>query len=142
MTSPRHATPEDAERAFYEAIIQSDAGQLMQCWSDDDETLCIHPTGVRIEGNPAIGASWRAIFASARLRVQPELIKHWQSGVLAIHHLTEYLFVGDDPNPHGPLYVTHVFARGGNGWRLICRHASAADDDHQAMVDARPHTLH
>ena len=142
MTPRHHATPEAAEQSFYEAISEGDADRLMGCWSEDDETVCVHPTGVRIEGNPAIGDSWRAIFGSTRIRVQPELVSHWQSGVLAIHHLTEYLFVGDDPNAHGPLYVTHVFARGANGWRLICRHASAADDAHQAMADARPHTLH
>ena len=48
-------------------------------------------------------------------------------GGISFFELTEYLFVGDDPNPHGPLYVTHVFARGADGWHLICRHASAAD---------------
>jgi len=142
MSGSHHATPEEAEHAFYEAIAQSDADRLLLCWSDEDETVCVHPTGVRIEGNPAIGDSWRAIFASAKIRIEPELRNRWQSGVLAIHHLTEYLFVGDDPNPHGPLYVTHVFARGADGWHLICRHASAADDAHQAMADARPHTLH
>ena len=62
--------------------------------------------------------------------------------MLAIHHLTEILFVGDDPGPHGPLHVTHVYARGAHGWRLVSRHASAADDSHQAMADAVPHTLH
>jgi hypothetical protein len=62
--------------------------------------------------------------------------------VIAIHHLTEVLFVGDDPSPHGPLYVTHVYVRGSHGWRLVSRHASAADDSHQAMAEAVPHTLH
>jgi len=39
--------------------------------------------------------------------------------------------------------VTHVYARGAHGWRLVNRHASAADDSHQAMADATvPHTLH
>jgi hypothetical protein len=38
------------------------------------------------------------------------------------------LFVGDDPSPHGPLHVTHVYMRGAHGWRLVSRHASAADD--------------
>jgi hypothetical protein len=62
--------------------------------------------------------------------------------VIAVHHLTEILFVGSDPNPHGPLYVTHIYVRGPHGWRLASRHASAADDGHQAMAEAVPHTLH
>ena len=48
----------------------------------------------------------------------------------------------DLPSPHGPLHVTHVYMRGAHGWRLVSRHASAADDGHQAMADAIPHTLH
>ncbi len=143
MSKPTsHATPEDAERAFYEAIARSDADLLMLAWSEDEETICIHPTGVRLVGNLAIRESWRGIFANASLRVQPEHITHWQGSVFAIHHLTEVLFVGDDQNPHGPLHVTHVYARGAHGWRLVSRHASAADDGHQAMADAMPHTLH
>ena len=54
----------------------------------------------------------------------------------------QILFVGDDPGPHGPLHVTHVYARGAHGWRLVSRHASAADDSHQAMADAMSYTLH
>jgi ketosteroid isomerase-like protein len=136
------ASPEDVEHAFYDSIVKGDADLMMQLWAEDEETLCVHPTGVRLTGIVPIRESWRNIFATARIRVQAEQITHWQCSVLAIHHLTEMLFVGDDPSPHGPLYVTHVYSRGAHGWRLVSRHASAADDSHQAMADAVPHTLH
>ena len=136
------ASPEDAEHAFYDAITERDADRLMLVWAEDEETVCVHPTGVRLLGLPPIRERWRSIFSNARLRVQPEPVAHWHSSVIAIHHLTEVLFVGDDPSPHGPLYVTHVYVRGSQGWRLVSRHASAADDSHQAMAEAVPHTLH
>ncbi|MCE1240810.1 MAG: nuclear transport factor 2 family protein [Azonexaceae bacterium] len=136
------ATPEDVERAFYDALSHGDADLLMPLWCEDEETVCVHPTGVRLSGTSPIRESWQAIFASARLRVQPELVGHWQGSIMAVHHLTEILFVGDDPSPHGPLYVTHVYMRGPHGWRLVCRHASAADDGQHAMDEAIPHTLH
>ena len=136
------ASPEDLEQAFYDALNQGDADLLMQFWAEDEETLCVHPTGVRLAGIPAIRESWQGIFANARLRVETERVAHWQGSVLAIHHLTEILFVGDDPGAHGPLHVTHVYARGAHGWRIVGRHASAADDGHQAMAEAVPHTLH
>lgn len=143
MTRPViFASPDDVEVAFYEAIARSDAEQIGQLWAEDEETLCVHPTGVRLNGVLPIRDSWKSIFATARIRVQVEAISHWQGSVLAIHHLSETLFVGDDPSPHGPLHVTHVYARGAHGWRLVCRHASAADDSHQTMVDSAPHTLH
>jgi ketosteroid isomerase-like protein len=137
------SSPEDVEHAFYEAVGKGDADLLMQLWSEDEETLCFHPTGVRLLGIAPIRESWRSIFITARIRIQPEAVTHWQGSVLAIHHLTETLFVGDDPSPHGPLHITHVYSRGAHGWRLVSRHASAADDSHQAMADAPvQHTLH
>lgn len=139
---PAFATPEETERAFYQLITEGDPDKLMLIWSDEDETLCVHPTGVRLTGIVPIRESWRGIFGNAHIRIDAELIAHWQSSVMAIHHLTEVLYVGDDPNPHGPLHVTHLYTRGADGWRLTARHASAADDGHQAMADAVPHTLH
>lgn len=143
MSRPANfASPDDLEHAFYDALGQGDADLLMQFWAEDEETLCVHPTGVRLAGFAAIRDSWRGIFGNAKLRVEAEQVAHWQGSVMAIHHLTEILYVGDDPSPHGPLHVTHFYARGAHGWRLIARHASAADDSHQAMAEAVPHTLH
>lgn len=143
MSQPGAFTsPEEVEQTFYEAILKGDADLLITLWSADEETTCVHPTGVRLSGIVPIRESWRTIFNTARLRVHAEGIAHWQSSVLAVHHLTEVLFVGDDPSPHGPLYVTHVYLLGAHGWRLVSRHASAADDGHQAMADAMPHTVH
>lgn len=143
MSKPvAYASPEDVEQAFYEALIKGDADLMMLLWAEDEETICIHPTGVRLQGVVPIRESWRSIFGNAKLRVDAEQLTHWQGSVMAIHHLTEVLYVGDDPSPHGPLYVTHVYTLGAHGWRMVSRHASAADDGHQAMVESIPHTLH
>lgn len=144
MSAPTHyASPDQVEEAFYEAISRGDADLLMLTWAEDEETLCVHPTGVRLLGDIPIRESWRSIFTNASLRVQAEPVACWNGTVMAIHHLTELLFVGDDPSPHGPLHVTHVYVRGAHGWRLVSRHASAADDGHQAMAEAsQQHTLH
>ncbi|MDD2883646.1 MAG: nuclear transport factor 2 family protein [Dechloromonas sp.] len=136
------ASPEDLEAAFYDAIAHGDADLLMQFWADDEQIVCVHPTGVQLTGLAPIRDSWLSIFRSTRLRVQARSIAHWHGTIMAVHHLTETLFVGADPSPHGPLHVTHVYLRGPQGWRLISRHASAADNSHQAMAEAVPHTLH
>lgn len=142
MSKTAYPSPDEVEHAFYELLAAGDADRLMQVWAEEEETLCVHPTGIRLSGLTAIRDSWHSIFANARLRVQAESLAHWQGSVLAIHHLTEFLYVGDDPNPHGPLHVTHVYARGAYGWRLVCRHASPADDRQQAMLDTAQHTIH
>jgi ketosteroid isomerase-like protein len=60
------ATPEDVEAAFYEAIARSDLVALMSVWAEDEEIVCIHPTGQRLTGSDAIRDSWRSIFATTR----------------------------------------------------------------------------
>lgn len=142
MNQNHFATPEDVENAFYDAVARGDADLLIQVWAEDEETLCIHPTGVRLKGILPIRESWRTIFSTTKLRVQSEQTAHWHGSVLAIHHVTETLFVDEDPAPHGPLFVTHVYARGPLGWRLVSRHASAADDSHHTNEEAGPRTLH
>ncbi len=124
-----YATPEDAEAAFYEALQKGDVEGLIAVWSDDEETVCIHPTGVQLIGLELIRESWRTIFSTTRLRLSSALVAHWQGMLLAIHHLVETVFVGDNQTPHGPLFVTHVYSRGAHGWRLVSRHASAAGDE-------------
>lgn len=133
MTAPKrpslHATPEDAEAAFYDALQKGDVDALMAIWSEDEETVCIHPTGTQLIGLEPIRESWRAIFGTTRLRLSSALVAHWQGMLLAIHHLVETVFVGDNQTPHGPLFVTHVYSRGAHGWRLVSRHASAAGEE-------------
>lgn len=142
MSQPRHfATPEDAESAFYDALSRGDLDALMAVWSEDEDTVCVHPTGAQMVGLNAIRDSWRGIFGNAKLRMQAMPVARWQGMLLAIHHHVETLFVDDDPAPHGPLYVTHVFSRGAWGWRLVSRHASAAADSPGAE-DSGPRTLH
>lgn len=142
------ATAEDAEEAFYEAIGRGDLEALMNVWADDDEIVCIHPTGQRLTGPAAIRDSWRIIFANnARLGVRVEPIVRWKGVMLDVHSVIETLYLGDEPTPHGPMLSTNVFQRGPNGWRLLAHHASAAAQDGSAEADSapganRPHTLH
>lgn len=138
-----YANPDDAETAFYEALERSDTEALMAVWSEDEDTVCIHPTGTQLSGLNPIRDSWRGIFLNNRLRVSASRVAQWQSLLLAVHQLVETVFIGDDLSPHGPLFVTHVYSRGAHGWRLVSRHASAAG---QAQIadedDGEPRTLH
>ena len=56
-----YTSAEEAEDAFYEAIGRGDIDAIMQVWSDEEEIVCIHPTGQRIDGHTAIRESWRAV---------------------------------------------------------------------------------
>ena len=139
---------EDAEEAFYEAIGHADLEALMSVWADDDEIVCIHPTGQRLTGPVAIRESWRAIFTNTpRLSVRVTPGVRWKGVMLDVHSVIETLYLGDQPTPHGPMLSTNVFQRGPNGWRLLSRHTSAAADDGSPVAGSETgssaqHTLH
>ena len=72
MSKPsNHASPDDVEHAFYDAISHGDADLLMLVWAEDEETVCVHPTGVRLLGEVPIRESWRSVFSSARSGYSP-----------------------------------------------------------------------
>jgi ketosteroid isomerase-like protein len=141
---------EDAEEAFYEAIGRGDIDALMNIWADDDEIVCIHPTGQRLTGPLAIRESWSAIFANnPRLTVHVKHSVRWKGVMLDVHSVVETLYLDDEPTPHGPMLSTNVFQRGADGWRLLSRHVSAASDASSAGSDSageshknRSRTLH
>ena len=134
-----YTSAEDAEQAFYEAIGRGDLDALMSVWADDEEIVCIHPTGQRLRGPLAIRDSWRSIFASnSRLTVHIKRSVCWKGLLIAVHSVVETLYLGDEPTPHGPMLSTNVFQRGANGWRLLSHHASAAADTDSAEAGSDP----
>jgi ketosteroid isomerase-like protein len=145
MSTSMFATPEDAEHAFYDAIERGDLEAMMAAWSDDEEIICIHPTGQRLNGHATIRESWRQIFENgSRLHVRVTHTIRWNSALMAVHNVLETLYIGDDPTPHGPMLATNVFIRGSGGWRLVAHHTSAANEppagDNAAV--GKTHTLH
>ena len=142
-----YTTPEDAEEAFYDAIGRADIDALMGVWSEDDEIVCIHPTGQRLSGHAAIRESWRSIFSSnPRFRVHIKHSTRWKGVLHAVHSVVETLYLGDDATPHGPMLSTNVYQRGANGWRLLARHTSAgaemSSEETDAASDPATRTLH
>lgn len=143
MNAPRFATAEDAENAFYEAVARGDLEALMAVWADDEEIVCIHPTGLRLRGVAAIRESWRGIFAgNPQLTVHVTQSVRWTSMLLAVHSHVETLYIGSDTTPHGPMLTTNVFQRGANGWRLLSHHVSPAGEAVAEADDEARHTLH
>ncbi|MCB1941947.1 MAG: nuclear transport factor 2 family protein [Candidatus Accumulibacter sp.] len=144
------ASPDEVEAVFYDAIARADLMALMSVWSDDEDIVCIHPTGQRLSGAAAIRDSWRSIFANnPRLKVRLSRVVRWNSMLLAVHNVVETLYIGDEQKAHGPMLATNVFQRGASGWRLLAHHSSTAAD--RDLADRRvagerqedaPRTLH
>lgn len=127
MKRTTFASAQDVEQAFYEALERSDLDAMMEVWADDEEVVCIHPSGPRLAGYERVRESWSQIFASRqRLQVRTADQSVVQGMMFAIHSLHEVITVVGESRPRAPVAVTNVYVRTSNGWRMLAHHASHA----------------
>jgi uncharacterized protein (TIGR02246 family) len=138
-----HASPDDVEAQFYEAMQRGDIGLLMACWADDDDVVCVHPGGGRLVGPAAIRASFEAIFANGTIPVQTAQTRRMQAIGCAVHHLVEQIAVETaEGRQQAYALATNVYVKTGAGWRMAAHHASVAAADEVPDDDDAPSTLH
>ena len=118
-------SPDDCARAFYEAFAQADVEALMSVWADDEDICCAHPAAAPLYGYAAVRSAWEAILRnSAKMRIEMrEESWHRTIGMVTLHAI-QWIYVGEEPQPRGPVFVTNVFLRAPQGWRLLVHHAS------------------
>jgi uncharacterized protein (TIGR02246 family) len=138
-----HASPEDAETRFYEALRDGDLDRVMAVWADDDDIVCVHPGGARVVGPQAVRAAFEAIFANGTIAVHPEHVKRVQAMGSAVHSVLERIDVLTVEGPRtGWIVATNVYMKTSEGWRLVAHHASpGAPDETPESVDT-PSVLH
>jgi ketosteroid isomerase-like protein len=149
-----HATPEAVEGAFYDALEAGDVDALMEVWSEDEEIVCIHPGGPRLVGHQAIVASWREILSNGPITVRPSEPQVMQGSLVSVHSVlsrvmafvrTEGQAPGSRQTSHAMtinMLVTHVFFKGGQGWRMVLHHASVTPQDSEGIPSPASGTLH
>jgi ketosteroid isomerase-like protein len=130
MSAKIFPTAQDAENAFYEALERCDLDGMMAVWAEDEEILCVHPTGGRLTGQDQVRESWAKMFAAgprARLQVTQQVAI--SAMMLAVHSVFEnFSLEGAAPGdaPPLPIVATNVYLRTAAGWRMIVHHASPA----------------
>ena len=151
MSVPIFATPQDAEAAFYEALERADLEAMMAVWAEDEEIVCVHPTGPRLAGLAEVRASWARIFSGGGgTRVQITHKVETSGVMLAVHSVHENFTAAAGERPSPPVIATNVYLRGAAGWRMIVHHASPAPTPPAGAAAARvelargdtPKTLH
>ena len=145
MKKTLFATPQDAEAAFYDAFVKRDLDAMMEVWSDDDDSYCVHPGGARISGIERIRESWRQIFAGGqdlRFSLREQQLIHTM--MLAVHSVYEHVFVAGQTRARQPMIATNVYQRTERGWRMVAHHAAAAPASLRSDPDPGPanKTLH
>jgi ketosteroid isomerase-like protein len=135
-----HASPDDVEAQFYEALQRGDIETLMALWADDDEIVCVHPGGGgRLVGPAAIRASFEAIFANGGIPVTPQQVHRLQQLGTSVHHLLERIeVVSAEGRQVGWVVATNVFVKTAQGWRLVAHHASPAEPQEAQVLSPHP----
>jgi ketosteroid isomerase-like protein len=144
MSSKIFPAAQDAENAFYEALERCDLDGMMAVWAEDEDIVCIHPTGPRLTGQDEVRSGWARIFAGGPgARVQISLQVAISGMMIAVHSVHENFTVEGDPRPRPPVIATNVYLRTPAGWRMIVHHASPAPAQPEAAPrDAPPKILH
>lgn len=109
-------------QAFYDAHERRDLTAMQEVWEHGERAVCIHPGWPILRGWPLVEASWRRIFAGPG-RNQFILTNQAVAvaGDLAWVTLEENLV---DAGATGTVAATNVYARHGDGWKLVTHHGS------------------
>ena len=138
-----YASPEECERAFYDALAHGDIEAMADLWLQDDDICCTHPGSQRLVGYQAVRASWAGILAAGGPGVRP-LSRHcFESPTLTVSHLVEEVIVEDE---HGSRVVhvlaTNAFSKTPAGWKMIMHFGAVAPLGHAVDVQAPGGTVH
>ena len=136
-------TADEVEQAFYEALNNADIEQLMSCWAEEDEIVCVHPSGQRWIGSGAIRSAFEALFAQGSLQTEPDHVLKIVALASAVHHLVERVHTLT-PQGEQTIWVasTNVYHKTPQGWRLVAHHGSKAAAQDRPEMPTPPSVLH
>ncbi len=116
---------DEVEVAFYEALHHGDLEQLMACWADEEDIVCVHPGGPRLVGAAAIRQAFEAMFSQGSIRATPERLRRVEAMGAAVHNVLERV---DQHTAEGTrrawVVATNVYLKTTQGWRMGLPHAS------------------
>ena len=144
MIKTAFPTPQDAENAFYDALERADFEAMMAVWAEDEEIVCIHPTGPRLAGHEQVRESWRQIFSGAGgVRINVTQLVATQAMMVAVHSVQENAPSAGGNRPAPAVVATNIYLRTAAGWRMLLHHAShAAGQPDRTRADGPPKILH
>ncbi len=137
------ATAEAAEDAFYDAMQRGDLAAMMSLWADDEDVVCVHPSGARLVGLQAIRASFEEIFAQGGVDVRPADLRVHLGALVAVHNLVEKVVVsGRQGTEVVECVATNVYLKHASGWRIVVHHSAPAGDSPSIEIGGDSTVLH
>jgi uncharacterized protein (TIGR02246 family) len=137
------ATAEAAEDAFYDAMQRGDLAAMMSLWADDEDVVCVHPSGARLVGLQAIRASFEEIFAQGGVDVRPADPRVHLGALVAVHNLVEKVVVsGRQGTEVVECVATNVYVKDAAGWRIVVHHSAPAGESPSTEIGGDSTVLH
>ncbi len=135
------ASPEECERAFYEALEAADVEAVTDLWMDDEDVVCVHPNGPRLLGTAAVRASWAAILSNGPLHVRGTMRKSLDTPTVAVHNVIEEVVVGQGKTQQVVgVVATNAYVKTSAGWKMVLHHASQANSE-EVVSSSEPHAI-
>ena len=137
------ASPEECERAFYEALETADAEAMAELWLQDDDVCCTHPGAPRIVGYAGVRASWASILGAGPLPIRTLARRSFESPTLAVTSLIEELVIEQGATRE----IVHVLASNAffktpSGWKMVLHAGTAAPAGLAVETEAPSGTVH
>jgi ketosteroid isomerase-like protein len=140
---PVFSTVDAVEEAFYDALNRGDVVGMMSLWSDDDDCVCVHPSGDRYVGTDAIKASWDLLLAQGGIPISPRSRRSYMGAVLVVHNLVEELQMPPERGSEIVSFiVTNVYSRSPKGWRILMHQSVQTSQEQACLERARNETIH
>ena len=128
---------EAVEEAFYDAMRRGDLASMMALWADDEEVICVHPSGPRHIGIDAVRSSWESILSAGGVDITIRAVRAHAGAVLAVHSVIETISVrGQRAVEVVECVATNVFVKGPSGWKILVHHAAQAGEGEPAPAAA------
>jgi ketosteroid isomerase-like protein len=125
MITNRFATAQDAQTVFYKAIERADLAQMMAVWAEEEDVVCIHPGGSRLQGIDQIRESWRQIFARGpELKFKLLAQRTVPGRMLSVHSVIERITHTRSAFAASFTIATNIFVLSHHGWQMLVHHAS------------------
>lgn len=138
-----YASAEAAEDAFYDALERADIDALMALWADDEDAICVHPSGARLVGLPAIRAGYDEILRGGGLTIRVADRRTYQSGAISVHNVIEQVVVTARGGPAiVRISATNIYIKGPLGWQLLVHHATSGGGQSEPTEEQPPAVLH